>query len=147
MAKLKKGTFPGIVRKGRQDPTSSAITENIEILTGQRGNNRALLLSDLVDLDDMKRKALINNAGGGTNDGGLPITTGGIERPHAPVNLTAVGGFTFIAVSWDHPTYRGHAYAEIWRSETDSFSSATLIATEVADVFSDTVSMGAKYYY
>ncbi|MAD77018.1 MAG: hypothetical protein CML20_19920 [Rheinheimera sp.] len=147
MAKLKKGMFPGIVRKGRQDPTSSAITENIEILTGQRGNNRALLLSDLVDLDDMKRKALISNAGGGTNDGGLPITTGGIERPHAPVNLTAVGGFTFIAVSWDHPTYRGHAYAEIWRSETDSFGSATLIATEVADVFSDSVNMGAEFYY
>lgn len=147
MAKLKKGTFPGIVRKGRQDPTSSAITENIEILTGQRGNNRALLISDLVDLDDMKRQALINNASGGTNDGGLPITTGGVERPHAPVNLSATGGFTFIAVSWDHPTYRGHAYAEIWRSETDSFRSATLIATEVADVFSDTVSMGAEYYY
>ncbi len=147
MAKLKKGTFPGIVRKGRQDPTSSAITENIELLTGQRGNNRALLMSDLVDLDDMKRQALINNASGGTNDGGLPITTGGVERPHAPVNLSATGGFTFIAVSWDHPTYRGHAYAEIWRSETDSFNSATLIATEVADVFSDTVNMGAEYYY
>jgi len=147
MAKLKKGTFPGIVRKGRQDPTSSAITENIELLTGQRGNNRALLMSDLVDLDDMKRQALINNASGGTNDGGLPITTGGVERPHAPVNLSATGGFTFIAVSWDQPTYRGHAYAEIWRSETDSFNSATLIATEVADVFSDTVNMGAEYYY
>ena len=147
MAKLKKGTFPGIVRKGRQDPTSSAITENIELLTGQRGNNRALLMSDLVDLDDMKRQALINNASGGTNEGGLPITTGGVERPHAPVNLSATGGFTFIAVSWDHPTYRGHAYAEIWRSETDSFNSATLIATEVADVFSDTVNMGAEYYY
>ena len=147
MAKLKKCTFPGIVRKGRQDPTSSAITENIELLTGQRGNNRALLMSDLVDLDDMKRQALINNASGGTNDGGLPITTGGVERPHAPVNLSATGGFTFIAVSWDHPTYRGHAYAEIWRSETDSFNSATLIATEVADVFSDTVNMGAEYYY
>lgn len=150
MAKLRKGVFPGIARQGKQTAEKSAVTESIEILTGQRGsgNNRALLVSDLVNLDDMKRNALINSAkGGGTNDGGLPITTGGVENPHAPINLTATGGFTFIAVRWDSPTYRGHAYAEVWRSETNSFSEATLIATEVADIFSDSVSMGAEFYY
>lgn len=150
MAKLKKGVFPGIARQGKQTAEKSAVTESIEILTGQRGsgNNRALLVSDLVNLDDMKRNALINSAkGGGTNDGGLPITTGGVENPHAPINLTATGGFTFIAVRWDSPTYRGHAYAEVWRSETNSFSEASLIATEVADIFSDSVSMGAEFYY
>ncbi|BBW91800.1 hypothetical protein PS1M3_18870 [Pseudoalteromonas sp. PS1M3] len=150
MAKLKKGVFPGIARQGKQTAEKSAVTESIEILTGQRGsgNNRALLVSDLVNLDDMKRNALINSAkGGGTNDGGLPITTGGVENPHAPINLTATGGFTFVAVRWDSPTYRGHAYAEVWRSETNSFSEASLIATEVADIFSDSVSMGAEFYY
>ncbi|TMO16725.1 hypothetical protein CWB59_12455 [Pseudoalteromonas sp. S326] len=148
MASLKKGSFPGISRQGRQSATESAITENIEILTGQRGNgeNRALLYKDLLNLDQMKRDALRNNAGG-TNSGGLPIDTGGIERPHAPVNVTATGGFTFIAITWDAPTYRGHAYAEIWRNEIDSFSSATMIATQTADVHSDTVNMGSKYYY
>ncbi len=150
MAKLRKGVFPGIARQGKQTAEKSAVTESIEILTGQRGsgNNRALLVSDLVNLDDMKRNALINSAkSGGTNDGGLPITTGGVENPHAPINLSATGGFTFIAVRWDRPTYRGHAYAEVWRSETNSFSEATLIATEVADIFSDSVSMGAEFYY
>lgn len=148
MAKLKKGSFPGIARQAKQSQSEGAITENIEILTGQRGNgeNRALLVKDLVNLDDMKRRALINNASGG-GAGNLPIGGGGIERPHAPVNLTGTGGFTFIALTWDHPTYRGHAYAEIWRSETDSFSSATLIATEVTDIFSDSVNMGTGYYY
>lgn len=148
MAKLKKGSFPGIARQAKQSQSEGAITENIEILTGQRGNgeNRALLVKDLVNLDDMKRRALINNASGG-GAGNLPIGGGGVERPHAPVNLTGTGGFTFIALTWDHPTYRGHAYAEIWRSETDSFSSATLIATEVTDIFSDSVNMGTGYYY
>lgn len=148
MAKLQKGSFPGIARKAKQSQSEGAITENIEILTGQRGNgeNRALLVKDLVNLDDMKRRALINNAKGG-GGGSLPIVGGGVERPHAPVNLTGTGGFTFIAITWDPPTYRGHAYAEIWRSEVDSFSSATLIATEVTDIFSDSVNMGTGYYY
>ena len=52
MAKLKKGSFPGIARQGKQNQSESAITENIEILTGQRGNgeNRALLVKDLVKI-------------------------------------------------------------------------------------------------
>ena len=149
MAKLKKGSFPGIARQGKQNQSESAITENIEILTGQRGNgeNRALLVKDLVNLDDMKRRALINSASGGGHNGGLPITTGGVERPHKPVNLVGTGGFTFIAITWDKPTYRGHAYAEIWRSESDVFSTAVKIATEVTDIFSDSVNMGAEFYY
>lgn len=149
MAKLKKGSFPGIARQGKQNQSESAITENIEILTGQRGNgeNRALLVKDLVNLDDMKRRALINSASGGNQTGGLPITTGGIERPHKPINLVGTGGFTFIALTWDRPTYRGHAYAEIWRSESDVFSTAIKIATEVTDIFSDSVNMGAEFYY
>ncbi|MGB1978623.1 MAG: hypothetical protein ACPHNW_13495, partial [Pseudoalteromonas tetraodonis] len=149
MAKLKKGGFSGIARKAKQSQSEGAIAENIEILTGQRGNgeNRALLVKDLVNLDDMKRNALINSAKGGNNSGDLPIVVGGIQRPHAPVNLSATGGFTFIALTWDRPTYRGHAYAEIWRSETDAYNTATLIATEVADVFSDSVNMGAEFYY
>lgn len=125
------------------------MTESIELLTGQRGSgeNRALLVKDLVNIDEMKRKALSNSVNSGGTIGGLPIDAGGIERPHAPVGLIAAGGFTFIAISWNYPTYKGHAYAEVWRGEGDSFAAATLIATEVTNVFSDAVSMGAKYYY
>ena len=149
MAKLKKSSFPGIARQGKQATSDSAIAENIEILTGQRGDgqNRALLVKDLVNLDDMKRTALANSVSSNVNPGGLPITAGGVERPHKPVGLSGTGGFTFIALTWDHPTYRGHAYAEVWRSESDDFSTAVKIATEVADIFSDSVSMGAEYYY
>lgn len=149
MAKLKKASFPGISRQAKQSQSESAITENIELLTGQRGNgeNRALLYKDLVNLDSMKAAALRASVKSGGNDGGLPITTGGVQRPHAPVNVSAVGGFTFIAISWDHPAYRGHSYAQVWRSETDTFANATLISTEVSDVFSDSVNMGDEYYY
>ncbi len=145
--KRNKNQFPGIPRVRNTSTSESAITENVEILTGVRGSNRALLLSDLINLDDLKRKALINSATG-NNSGGLPIVPGGgIEPPHAPANLQGTGGFTFIALTWDAPTYKGHAYAEIFRSETDVYSEAVRIATEVTDIFSDTVNMGSVYYY
>ncbi|GGI85801.1 hypothetical protein GCM10007978_24310 [Shewanella hanedai] len=147
MTKNKKSVFAGIPRTQKRDIARDALTENVEVLTGQRGENRALLLSDLINFDDMKRRALINSVNG-SNTGGLPIVNpGAIERPHSPVNLSGTGGFTFIALTWDHPTYRGHAYAEIYRGDTDSFSDSVKIATEVTDIFSDSVDMGSKYYY
>ena len=146
-----KNTFPGIARSNdKRDPAQDAVYESLEVLTGQRGNgeNRALLVKDLINLDELKRKQLVKATQGNSNSGGLPINViGGIERPHAPVNLTGTGGFTFIALTWDHPTYRGHAYAEVYRSDTDTFSNAVMIATEVTDIFSDTVNMGSKYFY
>jgi phosphoribosylformylglycinamidine (FGAM) synthase PurS component len=145
--KRNKNQFPGIPRSQKTDAAQSSITENVELLTGARGKNRALLVSDLVNLDDMKRNSLIQSAKG-SNTGGLPIVPGGgIERPHAPVNLQGTGGFTFIALTWDAPNYKGHAYAEIFRSDTDVFTDAVRIATEVTDIFSDSVNMGSQYYY
>ena len=146
---MRKRPFSGIPRTGRQTVEQDAIAENIEILTGQRGDgkNRALLYSDLVDFDKLKRQALIDNV---TNPstGILPEPpTSGVERPHAPVDLSGVGGFTFIALSWDRPTYRGHAYAEILRADEDNFSKAVKIATTSTDIFSDTVEMGSHYFY
>jgi len=143
------GLFSGIPRNKQRDAAQDAVVENIEILTGQRGNNRALLVSDLVDLDAMQKKALITSAKNKINTkNGLPIVGGrGIERPHSPVNVSGTGGFTFIALTWDRPTYKGHAYAEIWRSSDNIFANAVKVATEVTDIFSDSVNMGSSYYY
>ncbi|WP_299262879.1 hypothetical protein [uncultured Psychrosphaera sp.] len=142
--------FSGIKRTGRQDSSQQSIIENVELLTGQRGGglNRALLYSDLVNLNQLQKQALAKSiTSNKTNPGGLPISNVGIERPHKPVNFTGQGGFTFIALQWDQPTYRGHAYTEIYRSDSDDFSTAVRIATEVTTIFSDQVNMGAMYYY
>ncbi|MBM7070871.1 DUF1983 domain-containing protein [Shewanella sp. 202IG2-18] len=142
-----RSPFSGIPKRGRVSPEQEAVAENIEILTGQRGKeHRALLYSDLVDLDRLKRQALVNSV---TKPiGSLPQPpVGTIERPHAPVNLSGRGGFTFIAITWSKPTYRGHAYAEIFRAEENNFSKAVRIATASADVFSDSVQMGSTYFY
>lgn len=147
----KKSLFSGVPRSGKRDPTQDAITENIEVLTGQRGNklNKALLWRDLVNLDELRRQALVSSIKqGNSNNTGTPVVIGGgVESPHAPVNLQSVGGFTFIALTWDNPTYSGHAYAEIYRGETDSFSNSVRVSTEISNTYSDSVNMGAAYYY
>ena len=143
-----RSSFAGIPRPHKANAELAALTENIEVLTGQRGKgaNRALLHSDLVNFDELKRKALIDNVAS-SNNGGLPIDSRGVGRPHVPVNLTGTGGFTFMALHWDKPTYKGHAYAEIFRADTDSFASAIRIATEVTDTYSDAVDLDVEYYY
>lgn len=143
-----KSHFSGVPRTTKRDPTQDALTENIEVLTGQRGDklNRALLYRDLVNLDELKRMALVASAKKGGNTG-TPILGVGVELPHAPVNLQSVGGFTFIAITWNAPTYGGHAYAEIWRSDTNAFSAAIRVSTEVSNTYSDSVNMGSAYYY
>lgn len=59
-------------------------------------------------------------------------------------------------ISWDRPTYLGHDYTEIWRSnaqlsdsETSTVeSNATKIGEASANAFNDTdVSRGSTYYY
>lgn len=145
----KRNHFVGIPRHNSQ-ATSDAISENIEVLIGERGDGqyRAILYKDLIDFDRLRRQALIDNLSHPNDGGGLPIPPmGDVERPHAPVNLAGLGGFTFITLTWDHPTYRGHAYAEIFRSEQDAFNSAIKIATEVTDIFTDNVDLNSAYYY
>ena len=50
-----KRVFSGVPRDSRLDATTQALTENIDILTGVKGDkNRALLYSDLVNFDAIK---------------------------------------------------------------------------------------------
>ena len=70
------------------------------------------------------------------------------QLPHAPVNLTATAGLGTITLKWDNPTYPAHAYAEIYRSNSSSFSEATAIARSEVNTFSDAVgSTSATRYY
>lgn len=138
------------------DPALQAISENIEILNGARGNgmDRAVLLRDLADLG---LASLIKGAGGkvkptpttpgngnGGNGGALDPT---IEFPTAPTNVLASGGFSNVLVEWDSPTYKGHAYAEILRAGVDDFSKAVKIGQTAANLYSDAVGTGVTNYY
>ncbi len=132
-------------RAGRDQ---AATAENVELLTGQRGDrlDKAVTFRELAALG---LSTLRPGAGGVYVPGKNPdlFPPGQIEFPHAPVNVIANGAFHTVLVEWDPPQYRGHAHAEIWRAESDNQAEATLVGTSSANLFSDAIGKGAAFYY
>lgn len=67
--------------------------------------------------------------------------------PPAPANFTATGLFAMVQLEWDTPSYRNHAYAEIWRAETNAIGDAIKIATSTTSFYADNLGAGATRYY
>ncbi len=132
-------------RAGRDQ---AATSENVELLTGQRGDKLDKAVT-FRELNALGLATLRPGAGGIYVPGKNPdlFPTGVYDKPHAPVNVQASGAFHTVLVDWDGPTYRGHAHAEVWRAETDSLPDATLVGTTIANMFSDAIGKGAKFYY
>jgi hypothetical protein len=132
-------------RAGRDQ---AATAENVELLTGQRGDrlDKAVTFRELAALG---LSTLRSGAGGVYVPGKNPdlFPPGQMEFPHAPVNVIANGAFHPVLVEWDPPQYRGHAHAEIWRAESDNQAEATLVGTSSANLFSDAIGKGATFYY
>lgn len=132
-------------RAGRDQ---AATAENVELLTGQRGDrlDKAVTFRELAALG---LSTLRPGAGGVYVPSKNPdlFPPGQMEFPHAPVNVIANGAFHTVLVEWDPPQYRGHAHAEIWRAESDNQADATLVGTTSANLFSDAIGKGATFYY
>lgn len=132
-------------RAGRDQ---AATSENVELLTGQRGNKLDKAVT-FRELNALGLATLRQGPGGIYIPGKNPdlVETGVYDKPHAPVNVQASGAFHTVLVDWDGPHYRGHSHAEVWRAETDSLPTATLVGTTIANMFSDAIGKGAKFYY
>ncbi|WP_174847168.1 phage tail tip fiber protein [Yersinia artesiana] len=132
-------------RAGRD---AAALTENIEILTGQRGDGRgqAVTREELAQL----KLATLRAGGGGrfqlkphhyTETGPVPAF------PIRPQHFSAQGGFSVVLLLWEMPAYRGHAHTEIYRNTEDNLANAVLVGTSAAAMYSDPVDPGWKGYY
>ncbi|MEH8118760.1 DUF1983 domain-containing protein [Aeromonas allosaccharophila] len=132
-------------RAGRDQ---AATSENVELLTGQRGDKLDKAVT-FRELNALGLATLRQGPGGIYIPGKNPdlVDTGVYDKPHAPVNVQASGAFHTVLVDWDGPKYRGHSHAEVWRAETDSLPAATLVGTTIANMFSDAIGKGAKFYY
>jgi predicted phage tail protein len=130
-------------RAGRNEQTTQ---ENLELLTGQRGNglDRAITLRDLAStsLVSVGKSAsgiyTISTSKSGSSAVLVPITPTGFE---------VSGSFSSIILSWNIPKYTGHSHTEIWRGTMETFTDAAMIATTPASVFGDLVATGSSYYY
>lgn len=135
----------------RASNTQQGLTENMQILTGQKGDrlDKALTLRDaaLLGLVNLRR-----NGSGQIVPEIPPGNSGdqnwsGVQQPVVPAGVTADGAFHTITLTWDAPAYKGHSYAEILRSEVDNPASAVAIGTTLANVYSDPVGKGFAAFY
>lgn len=70
-----------------------------------------------------------------------------VGPPSIPLNVSASGAIATIIISWDQPTYFGHAYAEIWTASTDDVTTAVLLGQSNSNLFSDAVGASVSRYY
>jgi hypothetical protein len=101
----------------------------------------------LITADELLRRGI---AGKGTDGQLVPVGPGdtpAIAPPPAPTNLQTSGALANITISWDDPTYFGHAYAEVWSASTDDLGDAVLIGMAPGSVYVDSVGSAATKYY
>lgn len=135
----------------RASNTQQGLTENMQILTGQKGDrlDKALTLREAAALGMVN----LRRNGSGQIVPELPPDKptdpewSGVQQPVAPTGVTADGAFHTITLTWDTPAYKGHSYAEILRAEVDNPSSAVAIGTTLANVYSDAVGKGFSSFY
>lgn len=134
----------------RADNTLDALYENVQILTGQRGEGAAVLMvtdssGNLVPFypDGNGGSTDGSGSGGGSSDdsGMAP------QYPTSPKNLVVNGGFTVVELDWDAPTYYGHSLTEIWRCPEDNLSEAVRVGATAANIYSDPIDPVFDGYY
>jgi hypothetical protein len=157
MAKTKTAGIPPVPLKVDRDlrPFLEALRENIEVTVGRRGKpiDRAVTFRDLQDglLGDIN----VSPSGAVTITPPPPVDEETvIETPTVPQGFSGVAGFTFALLSWNIPTYGGHASVEIYRqtvtgdpAQIISVGNATLIGTTSGFIFRDDIAGGTEHYY
>lgn len=135
----------------RASGTPQGLTENMQILTGQKGDQRdkALTLREAAALGmvNLRRKssgAVVPELPPANN---IDPEWSGVQQPHAPVNVSVSGAFHTIVLSWAAPTYWGHAFAEVWRAGDDNLSQAVRVGTTLANVYADAVGKEFAAFY
>lgn len=154
-----KGRFSAVPHQRGSDPVMDAVADNLEQLTGLKGlgNKKAVLWEDLADLgladfsSGRLRKSLdlskLGGTGGNNQGGNVTVNGNTVEAPTTPQNVAAHSGFNLATITWDTPTYQGHAYAKVFQSLDDNFSNATVVATTPSSIFSTPIEPNKDYYY
>jgi hypothetical protein len=78
---------------------------------------------------------------------GTSNTTGQVQAPTIPSNLQADGAFENIVISWDYVDYVGHSNTRIYRSNTNVFADAEVLANIEGRIYADLVGSNKTYYY
>jgi len=70
-----------------------------------------------------------------------------INSPSAPSNLAATGALANIILTWNAPTYSGHAYTEIYAHTSDVVGNAVIVGMTAGNSFAHNIGDTATRYY
>lgn len=142
-----------------------AVKEALEIRLGRRGDDldRAVTLRDLYEngVVNISVNGTTYTKSGSTGLTSTPYTTGtsfsassavDTSTPPTPTSVTTSGGKKTIIVKWAWPKYANHAYTEVWRGTSATFSASTTTKVGVSKgtIYADDVSasaVGTTFYY
>jgi len=79
--------------------------------------------------------------------GGFVPVNEPVDAPRPPRNLSASGAMANIILSWDAPTYKGHAYTEVWAHTSDVIGDAVLVGMAAGNSFAHNIGGTATRYY
>ena len=93
------------------------------------------------------RQLIVAGIASATSAGGFLTPVATVQAPTPPANLSASGALANIIVSWDSPTYTGHAYTEIWAHTADALGAALLVGMTSGNNFAHNLGQAATRYY
>ena len=133
---------------------AESVKENVDILTGQRGDSidRAVTYRDLLDSGVIRFKDGFGNLSGDLDIETSPILLD-VDIPPKVENLTATGAFRTIVLSWTIVRYRGHSRFEVFRSESNDFTTRNFYTSTpgYSNIYTDVVGtedgVGKTFYY
>jgi len=97
--------------------------------------------NNALTLNDLRSNGFFANNGidvGGNDD---------VAPPTTPTNLQASGAFESIIITWGFADYVGHSNSRIYRSLTNVFANAEVLANVDGRVYGDVVGGNKTYYY
>ena len=152
MSITKVPSLPAVTDKNLADALRS-VKNLLDVREGRTGDP----LDSNVTYRDLVETGMAIVANGGTNGGNIIMPpwadpdgydpTQDFTTPPKPNNLSATGAMTSIILKWDKATYRNHAYAEIWRGNTNVIGNALLLGTSDSSFYSDAVGSAFSGYY
>lgn len=71
-----------------------------------------------------------------------------VNPPSAPTNLQATGALANVILTWNAPTYSGHAYTEIYAHTADVVGNAVVVGMTSGNNFAHNIGdSGTRYYW
>ena len=129
----------------------AAVDEVLKVRLGTLGDpkDRAVTVRELIDAgiaENFLENPFNPNAGTPENTF-IPTNTIELTIPPDVTGFSGAGAFQKIILSWDLAQFPNFAFTEIWRHTSNSIGDATRIDTTRAQVYADTVDVGANFYY